>query len=115
MSARAPHPPIAPELPWVVQDDGITLRIRANPRSARNAIKGIIALPDGPALIIAITAPPADGAANTAIIQTLSKMLKLPKSAVRIISGDTARIKRVAVAGDASTLTATLSQYISEN
>ena len=112
MSARAPHPPIAPELPWVVQDDGITLRIRANPRSARNAIKGIIALPDGPALIIAITAPPADGAANAAIIQTLSKTLKLPKSAVRIISGDTARIKRVAVTGDGNVLASSLAAIV---
>ncbi len=112
MSARAPHPPIAPELPWVVQDDGITLRIRANPRSARNAIKGIIALPDGPALIIAITAPPADGAANAAIIHMLSKTLKLPKSAVRIISGDTARIKRVAVTGDGNVLASSLAAIV---
>ena len=109
MSARAPHPPIAPTLPWVVQDDGITLRIRANPRSARNAIKGIMDLPDGPALIIAITAPPADGAANAAIIQTLAKALGVAKSAVQILSGDTARIKRVGVTGDAAALAARLS------
>ena len=104
MSARAPHPPIAPVLPWLAQDDGITLRIRANPRSARNAIKGIMDLPDGPALIIAITAPPADGAANAAIIQTLAKALGVAKSAVHILSGDTARIKRVGVTGDTAAL-----------
>ena len=104
MSARAPHPPTTSALPWVLQDDGITLRIRANPRSARNAIKGIMDLPDGPALIIAITAPPAEGAANAAIIQTLAKALGVAKSAVQILSGDTARIKRVGVTGDTAAL-----------
>ena len=109
MSARAPHPPTTSALPWVLQDDGITLRIRANPRSARNAIKGLMDLPDGPALIIAITAPPAEGAANAAIIQTLAKALGVAKSAVQILSGNTARIKRARVTGDATALASRLS------
>ena len=112
MSASPIPPSAKAALPWTVHDDGITLRIRANPRSARNTIKGIIDLPDGPALAIAITAPPVDGAANIAIIQTLVKALGVPKSAVQILSGDTARIKRVRVSGDAAALAAQLATLV---
>lgn len=91
-------------LPWVTNATGISLRLRATPRSARNAIKGIIDLPDGPALTIAITAPPVDGAANVAIIATLAKALHIPKSAITVVSGATARIKRVEIFGEAAIL-----------
>lgn len=86
----------------------MTIRIKASPRSARASIKGIVALPDGPALAVGITAPPADGAANAALIETLAKLLGEPRSAVTLLNGSSSRIKRLHVAGDANKLSAKL-------
>lgn len=90
----------------------MTIRIKASPRSARASIKGVVALPDGPALAVAITAPPADGAANASLIETLAKLLGKPRSAVTLLSGSSARVKRLHIAGDASELSAKLEALI---
>ena len=44
-------------------------------------------------LKVRVSAPALEGAANTAVIQLLSKALGRPKSSMRIISGETARLK----------------------
>ena len=41
----------------------------------------------------------AEGAANAAVTAFLAKSLKRPKSAVRIVSGETARLKMVEIEG----------------
>ena len=52
-----------------------------------------------PVLKVRVSAAPADGAANTAVITLIAKALKRPRSAVRITAGDTARIKRLEIDG----------------
>ena len=44
------------------------------------------------------------GKANEAVIALLAKALDVPKNAIRLVSGDTARLKTVAVTGDVATL-----------
>lgn len=90
--------------PWQTHSDGVTLRVKAVPRSARTSIRGVVALPDGPALAAAIAAPPADGAANTSLIETLAKLLGVSRSAVTLQKGSSSRIKRLHVMGDAAEL-----------
>jgi len=51
-------------------------------------------------LKVAVAAPPVDGAANQALIALLAKRLTIPKSSVSLVAGASARIKRLAVAGD---------------
>jgi uncharacterized protein YggU (UPF0235/DUF167 family) len=46
-----------------------------------------------------VNAAPADGAANAAVTALVAKTLGLPKSAVRIAAGETARVKRLEVEG----------------
>ncbi len=46
-----------------------------------------------------VSSPPADGAANAAVVALIAKALKVPKSAVRIAAGDTARVKRLEIDG----------------
>jgi len=70
---------------------GIVLKVFVQPRSAKNMIAG----QHGDALKIKLTAPPVDGAANKMCIQYLAKFLKVPKSALEIISGHTSRTKRI--------------------
>ena len=71
------------------------MRIRLIPRAGRDGIAGER---DG-AVLIRIAAPPVDGKANTALIALVATTLGVPKSAVRIVRGETSRDKVVAVDG----------------
>jgi uncharacterized protein (TIGR00251 family) len=71
------------------------LAIRLTPRASREEIAGER---DG-VLLVRVTAPPVDGAANEALVRLLSKRLRVAKGAVRIVSGDTSRTKTVEVDG----------------
>jgi len=53
----------------------------------------------GDALVVRIAAPPVEGAANAALIDFLAARLGVARRAVRILSGDHGRDKRVAVDG----------------
>ena len=50
-------------------------------------------------LKVRVSAAAAEGAANAAVIVLIAKALKIPKSAVRLAAGDTARVKRLEIAG----------------
>jgi uncharacterized protein len=46
-----------------------------------------------------LQAPALEDRANLALCEYLAQLLKTPKSAVRILSGDRSRIKRIAIRG----------------
>lgn len=71
------------------------LPIRLTPRASRNGVRGER---EG-AIVVHVTAPPVGGAANTALVAFLAKTLRIPKGAVRIVSGATSRTKVVEVSG----------------
>ena len=71
------------------------ITIRLSPRASREEIAGER---DG-AVLVRVTAPPVDGAANEALVKLLAKTLRVPKSAVAIVSGETSRTKVVQVDG----------------
>ena len=50
-------------------------------------------------LLVKVTAPPVDSAANAAVIDLLSSALDLPKRAIRIVRGETSRTKQVEIEG----------------
>ena len=50
-------------------------------------------------LIVKVTAPPVDSAANAAVIDLLASALHLPKRDIRIVRGETSRTKHVEVDG----------------
>jgi uncharacterized protein (TIGR00251 family) len=50
-------------------------------------------------LKIKVTAPPERGKANSALVELLSKSLKVPKSAISVVGGQTSRNKRVLIEG----------------
>jgi uncharacterized protein (TIGR00251 family) len=50
-------------------------------------------------IAIRLAAPPVDGAANRALIAFLAAQLGVPRSTLRIVSGESGRLKSVAVAG----------------
>ena len=77
-----------------------TLAVRLTPRGGRDAIDGWALDGDGrPYLKVRVSSPPVDGAANAALVVFLAKTLKIPRSAVRLVAGDTARVKRLELDG----------------
>jgi uncharacterized protein YggU (UPF0235/DUF167 family) len=80
-------------------ENGARLRVRVTPRARQTALAGILEVDGKPALAIRLAAPPVDGAANKALLAFLADWLSLPKSSLRIVAGDTSRVKLVALRG----------------
>jgi uncharacterized protein (TIGR00251 family) len=73
----------------------ISFQVRVQPRASRNEIAGVI----GGALKVRLQAPAVENRANEALCEYLADLLKTPKSAVRILSGDRSRTKRLEIRG----------------
>ncbi len=71
------------------------LKIHVIPRSSKNEIIGW----RNDILCIKITAPPVDGAANSAIIKFLADALKIRRSQLELVSGEKSREKSIRIAG----------------
>ena len=72
--------------------------VRVTPRSGRDEVMGRKIFDDGiEAVCVRVTAPPDGGKANKAVCQAVAASLGVPKSAVEVASGATARRKQLAV------------------
>ena len=71
------------------------LNVRAQPRSSRSGLDGIL----GDAVKVRIRCAPVDGKANKELIETLAEAFDLPKSAVVFKSGETSKTKRILLRG----------------
>ena len=80
---------------FTAQDGALTFTVRAQPRATKTVLAGEI---EG-ALKIKIAAPPVDGAANEELIRFLAKVFAVPRRAVTILSGATAKNKIVRLHG----------------
>lgn len=72
--------------------DGIVITLKISPNASKNEI---IKSEEG--LKVKITALPIDGKANKALIEYLSKQLKIPKSSIEILKGETSKEKTVLI------------------
>jgi uncharacterized protein (TIGR00251 family) len=84
----------------MLRGDGIMLAVRVTPRSSREGLAA--GTPDHFAARLA--APPVEGAANAALIALVAKTFGVPKRQVVLIAGETGRLKRLHIAGDATSL-----------
>ena len=75
--------------------EGLTLRVRVQPRSSKAGITGI----QGDCLKVCVNAPAVEGAANKACRDAIAKALGIPKSRVEIVSGLKSREKRMLLKG----------------
>lgn len=75
--------------------NGVRVSVQVQPRAGRTELAGIL----GEAVKIRLTAPPVDGAANDALLRFLSESLGVPRAAVAIVRGHSARRKTVEVSG----------------
>lgn len=87
--------------PWTIDESGLRLTLRLTPNGGRDAVDGTEFDADGePYLKARVSAVPEDGKANKALIGLLSKKLKVAKSHVSFISGETSRKKILRIEGD---------------
>lgn len=106
---------MADEGPWRVVAGGLSLMVRLTPRGGRDAIDGVERLADGRAVLKArVRAAASDGEANAALVQLVAKSLKVAPRQVSLVAGDTARIKRLEVAGTGPALAAALEHMLVE-
>lgn len=92
-------------------EDGVELFIRLTPRGGADRIDGVTSASDGREhLAVRVRAVPEKGAANAALEKMLAKTFGLPKHAVRVAAGQTARLKTVRLEGDSAALTARLEE-----
>ena len=73
--------------------DRIAFNVRVMPRASASGLAGER---DG-ALVVRVTAPPVEGRANDAVLELLAEALGIPRNAVRVERGATARTKVVSV------------------
>ena len=73
----------------------VSFPVRVQPRASRDEIVGAL---DG-ALKVRLCAPAVENRANEALVTLLADLLKRPKSAVRILSGEHGHNKRVEIFG----------------
>ena len=78
--------------------EGVVLNVRAQPRSSRSGIDGIL----GDAVKVRIRCAPVDGKANKAPVEPLADAFGLPKSSVVFKSGETSKTKRPLLRGVAA-------------
>ncbi len=65
------------------------ISVKVTPRASRNEL---VELPDG-GFVARVAAPPADGAANRAVIRLLAEHFDIAPSRIRLVSGAASRQK----------------------
>jgi uncharacterized protein len=73
----------------------VRFSVRVQPRASRTELAGL----HGDALKIRLSAAPVDGAANDALIEFLSETFAVARRDVRIVAGETSRLKIVEIDG----------------
>jgi uncharacterized protein len=83
--------------------------VRLTPRARADRLDGVAHLADGtPVLKVSVTAPPAEGHANDALLQLLAREWDLPRRDLALVGGRKSRSKIVRIAGDPAALSARL-------
>lgn len=92
---------------------GMLLNVRVTPKSSRDEVTGLHTASDGTvSLAVKVTAIPDKGRANKAVIETLAKACRLPKSAFSLVSGETERNKTLLVTGNLAGLEALMAGFV---
>ena len=75
--------------------EGVIVNVRAQPRSSRSGVDGVVA----DALKVRLRSAPVDGKANRELVETVADAFDLPKSRVKFKSGETSKTKRIILCG----------------
>jgi len=75
---------------------GAAITVKVMPRAKKTEVAGVM---DDGTIKIRLAAPPVEGAANEALIEFLSKALRLPARQIDIIAGATSERKLISLVG----------------
>lgn len=75
--------------------EGVILNVRAQPRSSRSGLDGLV----GDAVKVRIRSAPVDGKANKELVETLADAFGIAKSSVIFKGGETSKTKRILLRG----------------
>ena len=90
---------------------GLFLHIRCTPKSGRDEVCGLVASASGQiSLAVKVTAIPDKGKANGAVIETVAKAARVPKSSFKFSAGETSRDKVLEIVSNANAIEAFLAQ-----
>lgn len=73
--------------------------VRVHPASKRSSVGGRYGDSDPPVLVVRVAAPATDGRANDAVLDAMAAAFRVPRRAVRLVSGMRSRTKVVEVQG----------------
>ncbi|MCD7058345.1 DUF167 family protein [Pelagibacterium xiamenense] len=94
---------------YKLTETGVLVFVRVTPNASQDAIEGIELRADGTEVLkLRTRVIPDKGRANAAVVAILAKALRVPKSALAITAGATARVKTIGVTGDRIVLAAAL-------
>ena len=100
---------------WQETPRGLRLHLRVTPNAGADRIDGAEPRDDGSEVLrLRVRAVPDGGKANKAVIALLARAFGVPKAAVEIIAGATARFKTVDLTGGSAELAAKAQQLSSQ-
>lgn len=73
-------------------DNGLLIHIKIVPNASKNEI-----ITEEKFIKVRVTAQPIENKANKALIEFLSKYLKVPKTSIEIVKGDTSKDKTILI------------------
>lgn len=85
---------------WRALDNGLGISVRVTPRGGRDTLTA----GTDEHFAARLAAAPVGGAANAGLVALVARTFGVPRRAVTIVAGETARLKRLHIAGDAATL-----------
>ena len=72
------------------KEDGVLVKLRISPNASKNQI-----IIDNDIIKLKVTAQPVENKANKAVVEYLSKLLKVPKTSITIVKGETSKDKTI--------------------
>lgn len=75
--------------------DSVCFRVHVQPRAAKDETAGL----HGEAIKVRLTSPAIENRANRHLVDFLSRLLRIPKNNLSIVSGQKSRQKTIAVKG----------------
>jgi uncharacterized protein len=76
-----------------VSIDEVIIELTARPGASRRGVIGVT----GDRLVVAINSPPDKGKANDELVEYLAREMRVPKSALLIVRGETSRRKTIRI------------------
>lgn len=105
-------PPVFLRMFFSENDGGILLAVKITPNARTAAVKGVFTDAGGQEFLrISVVSVPEKGKANKELAAFLSRELKVPKSDIELVSGETAHLKKILLKRTGESIVAKLKEW----